>query len=216
MAKLNAPCPAPEYSAEDIDGQIISLRSLRGKPVILSFFRDVACPFCNLRVLEYAKRYQQWSELGIEVVAVFSSREQDVRQFMAKRAYPFRAVADPRLTLYQSYGIKSSLLGVARGLLLRFTQARSGVRCGGVIDLKSPNARLLPADFLIGFDGRIVDLWYGADIGDHIPMDRIEGFAHKVNLANVKRRAKLRARKMKSKISAHKSSISVRSRAVIR
>jgi len=216
MAKLSAPCPAPEFSVQDIVGQTISLESLRGKPVILSFFRDAGCPFCNLRVFEYTKRYAQWNELGIEVVAVFSSEEEEVRRFIAKNPRPFKTIADPSLSLYKSYGLKSSLIGFIRGLLFRFPQVQEGVRRGAKADLKNPNANLLPADFLIGFDGRIVDLWYGSDVGDHIPMARLERFVYKVNLAQVKRRAKLRARKMQSKISEHKAKVNAQARAVMR
>jgi hypothetical protein len=35
---------------------------------------------------------------------------------------------------------------------------------------------LLPADFLIDEEGRIVDSWYGRDAGDRIPFERVESF----------------------------------------
>lgn len=35
---------------------------------------------------------------------------------------------------------------------------------------------ILPADFLIDENGYIVEAYYGQDIGDHIPFERIENF----------------------------------------
>ena len=32
----------------------------------------------------------------------------------------------------------------------------------------------MPADFLIDEQGTVVETYYGEDIGDHIPMERIE------------------------------------------
>lgn len=36
---------------------------------------------------------------------------------------------------------------------------------------------ILPADFLIDEFGRIQEVYYGKDAGDHIPFERIEQFA---------------------------------------
>lgn len=206
--KLNAPCPSVDFQMEDMNGDAISLASLHGKPIILSFFRDAGCPFCNLRVFEFTKRFKEWDKLGIEVIAVFSSSPEEVKQFVTKNPRPFRTIADPDLELYKQYGLKSSVIGFIRGLLLRIPQARAGRKAGAKIDLKNPNATLLPADFLIGFDGRVVDLYYGKDVGDHMPIKRIESFVNKVKLARVKRESELRQLKMQKRIAEQKEHLS--------
>ena len=49
-----------------------------------------------------------------------------------------------------------------------------GLRIVGWAGLDTNN--LMPADFLIDEDGRIVEAWYGRDAGDRIPLERVELF----------------------------------------
>ena len=49
-----------------------------------------------------------------------------------------------------------------------------GLRIVGVAGLATNN--LMPADFLIDEDGRIVEAYYGGDAGDRIPLERVELF----------------------------------------
>lgn len=39
------------------------------------FFRNSACALCNLRIRHFIRRYEEWRSQGMEVVAVFESRE---------------------------------------------------------------------------------------------------------------------------------------------
>ena len=49
-----------------------------------------------------------------------------------------------------------------------------GLRIVGLAGLNTNN--LMPADFLIDEDGRIVETYYGGDAGDRIPLERVELF----------------------------------------
>ncbi|NJM94618.1 MAG: hypothetical protein HC842_08120 [Cytophagales bacterium] len=42
---------------------------------------------------------------------------------------------------------------------------------------KGADQALIPADFLIGEDQRIVEAHYGSDIKDHLDLERIKHFA---------------------------------------
>ena len=86
--RLKAPCKAVDFEAYDINGKLFRL-SANKKVIILSFFRDAACPFCNVRVYEYTKRYEEWAKLGIEVVAVFTSPPREVKKIRSQKPSPF-------------------------------------------------------------------------------------------------------------------------------
>ncbi len=182
--RLLAPCQAADFSTTDIYGEPFQLSNHLGKPIILSFFRDASCPFCNFRVYEYTQRYKRWQEAGVEVISVFSSPAEDVRKFVAKHPRPFPTLADPDLVLYNHYGIESSRSGFYKALFLRIPTIIKGMMTGGRADPKNPNPGLMPADFLIGFDGRVVKVWYGNDASDHIPMKQLEKFVEKVQTHN--------------------------------
>jgi len=194
--RLSLPCDALEFTAVDIYGKPFSLSDYAGRPVILSFFRDASCPFCNLRVYEYSQRFKEWDLLGISVIAVFSSEPEAVKEFVAKQPRPFRTVGDPNLDIYNVYGIGSSLVGFFKAIFSKFDIIRAGFRTGAKINVTNSKPFLLPADFLIGPNGKVMDLWYGSDASDHIPMPRIEKFVDKirmVRLNNARRKKQVRA-----------------------
>ena len=190
--RLISPCQATDFYAYDSSGIRFRLSDYNGRPIILSFFRDAACPFCNMRVFEYTQKYKEWAELGIEVVAVFSSSAAEVNEFIAKRPRPFKSIGDPQLTLYDLYGIEVSRSGFYKGLLTKIPRIIAGLLKGAKIDKSNPNPLLIPADFLIGPNGKIVDLWYGRDAGDNIPMQRIERFVERVREVREKQDIKKR------------------------
>ncbi len=171
--RLLAPLPAPALSLVDIHGQQISIGG-RGRRTLLSFFRDAACPFCNFRIFELTHHHQALSALGLDVVAVFGSSREDVLRFVARHPRPFRIAADPEGATHARYGIERSLWRKLKAIATRVPTLLKGLRIVGWAGLDTNN--LMPADFLIDEDGRIVEAWYGNDAGDRIPLERVELF----------------------------------------
>ena len=170
--KLLAPSSAPSLDLVDIYGKPIAIGS--GRCTLLSFFRDAACPFCNFRVYELTHHYQSLSALGLDVVAVFGSSQAEVLRFVARHPRPFRIAADPVGESHARYGIQRSLLGKLKAIITRVPTLIRGLRIVGLAGLNTNN--LMPADFLIDEEGRIVETYYGGNAGDRIPLERVELF----------------------------------------
>ena len=85
---------AGHFRLAALDGSMFHLSSLAGKPYLLSFFRFASCPFCNLRMHELVKRFD---ELGgdFTVVAVFDSPLDNLREHAERHHTPFPVLADP-------------------------------------------------------------------------------------------------------------------------
>lgn len=167
---------AMDFETRDIYGEAFRLSDLRGRRVMLSFFRDAACPFCNLRVYELTHRYTEWRASGMTVVAVFSSPADQVRAFVARRPRPFYMVSDPELEIYAKYGVQQSTTALLKALAFRMPRIIGGMATGGR-PKPNPHVRLVPADFLIDEDGHIAESWYGRDTSDHLPLERVQAFA---------------------------------------
>jgi peroxiredoxin len=176
--RLQKPSKSVHFTAKDIYGETISLDGLAGKPVMLSFFRSASCPFCNYRVYELANNYLQWQLAGLEVVVVFSSTVAEVRQHIARFPRPFRIIADPDLALYNRYGVEHSSSALLKALLFKMPRIIKGFQTGGRPS-KNSHVSLVPADFLLDEKGNVVDLWYGRDTADHMPIERINDFVNK-------------------------------------
>lgn len=176
MSKLSPGQTAPEFSMFDIDGKGVRLSDYRGKKVLLSFFHFATCPFCTVRFLRLAQEAERYSAMGLEVIAVFESSQDYLTEYLGRRALPFPIVPDPFGVTHTQYGVKKSMLAVLLGMLrlpsifkaLLDPEYRLGKPDGSI--------SRIPADFLIGQDGRVADCYYGSDIGDHIPFKRIDDF----------------------------------------
>jgi len=173
--RLNAPCDAIEFSAHDIYKNPISLNDYKNKAVILCFFRDVARPLRNKRVFELTRNYKAWKKIGVEVIVVFSEWQKDVLAFFKKHPRPFSVIADPDLELYSKYGVERVIGKSTTSPILKFPRILDKLFRGNLARL-NPVGRIMPAEFLINFDGVVVESWYGRSELDHIPLKSLERF----------------------------------------
>lgn len=173
--RIQAPKDHPVFSTRDIYNKSLDLADYRGKKVLLSFFREANCPFCNLRVHELTHRYPAWKKQGFEVIAVFCSQEAQVRDYNTREPRPFRLVADPQLAIYNRFGVERSNWAFFKSILLKLPHMMRGMVAGGRPRMNA-HMTLIPADFLINENGKIVESWYGRDARDHIPLERINAF----------------------------------------
>ncbi len=176
--RLTIPCQALNFRTRDIYGKRFQLSDYVGKRVMLSFFRDAACPFCNYRIYELTQKHKEWQEAGMEVVVVFSDTEDKVLEYVANRPRPFTMICDPDLELYTKYGVEKSSAALFKALFLDLGEIIRGFMKGAK-PTNNPHMTIVPADFLIDVDGRVRDLWYGKTTADHIPFDRLMEFASK-------------------------------------
>lgn len=172
---------APSFAAWDLSGaRRVDLLHYRGRHVLLSFYRYASCPLCNLRVHELAQHHADWHARGLDMLAVFQSPPGTLRQYVGSQHPPFLIIPDPGQTLYALYGVGHSWAGFFRAWATRLPEiGRSvigkGFRPGSV----EGAIHRIPADFVIDPRGRIAEAWYGRDIGDHLPLQRIESFLQK-------------------------------------
>ena len=149
-----------------------------------------------------ATNYKEWQVAGLEVVVVFSSTVEEVRQHIARYPRPFRVIADPDLALYNQYGVEHSSSALLKALLFKLPRIVKGFKTGGRPQ-KNSHVNLVPADFLLDEKGNVVDLWYGRDAADHIPIERIHNFVKQkllsITVAERKELARLRVENMKMK-----------------
>ncbi len=169
---------APHFDVEDIHGQRHSLESLRGKNILVSFFRDATCPFCNLRVYELTTKYPELNRKGLVMLAFFSSPKERVVQYIGKKSRPFPLIADPEKKVYELYNVRSSLGGLMMSMIIRMPSMFKAMMLG-FLPRMSGAVTQMPADFLIGPDLKVKGIYYGRDAADHIPVWILESFAGK-------------------------------------
>ncbi len=165
---------APHFSLDTYNGSSFRLADRRGSKLWLSFFRYSACPLCNLRIQEMIDHFDVWKSKGLRIVAVFQSPVEKIGQYVGRQNPPFPLLADPAEAVYDLYGVNDSVTAMMRpALLLRLAKALTKGFLPGIPD---GTLTRIPADFLIDETGHIGDMYYGRDIGDHIPFERVNRF----------------------------------------
>lgn len=162
-----------DFEISDFDGKSIRLSEIKSKKILLSFYRYAACPLCNLRIHELIKRYPEYRQRGLYVLAFFESSRESMADYVGKQETPFPLIPDPERRIYKLYGVEHSIWKYIKGIFNgRLIEAiKSGFHIGKMENQKT----LVPADFLIE-DGVIRQTYYGKDISDHIPFQEIENF----------------------------------------
>jgi peroxiredoxin len=118
-------------------------------------------------------------------VAFFHSPARNIRANAGKRHIPFYLVPDPKFRIYQSYGVETSWPRFLLSMFLPsfYVDWIRAMRYGiwGGVDWQMGK---MPADFLIGPNGRILKVHYGREIGDHIPVAEVEAALNDLNTSN--------------------------------
>lgn len=163
---------APEFQAVDMFGDAVRLADLRGRPILLSFMRYASCPMCNLRMREQVLAHERLSNDGLVMLAVFQSSAESMRQYVGRHEAPFALIADPDMALYRLYEVERGMAGLLApsNVVHAFRAFAKGFAPGRI---EGPIDRL-PADFLIGPDGRIDRAFYARSAGEHVPLADVE------------------------------------------
>jgi peroxiredoxin Q/BCP len=165
-----------------IDNTEFKLDSLKGKKVLVTFFRFAGCPFCNLRISQLVKKHASLGD-NFRIVAVFDASLKNLQRNLIKHKAPFILLADEKNVFYKSYGVERSIWGVIKGILFSFPQMLYSMFAkGNFLTNIGGNLLTMPASFLINEKGIIDKIYYGKDEFDHIPFEQVLNFAKKTEL----------------------------------
>lgn len=168
---------APDFALEDMNGAIHQLSQYRGKKIILSFYRDASCPFCNLRIFEMSRYNKSLMKNNVVLLSVFHSQKKSVKKHMSRGDRPFPMLCDPKRSIYNLYEVHRSIPAI---LMSFFSVARlfKAFYNGFGPSLMAAKP-WLPADILIDENLIVQDAFYSQDATSHIPMPRLVAFVKK-------------------------------------
>jgi AhpC/TSA antioxidant enzyme len=147
--------------------------------VHLQFRRFAGCPICNVHLQSIVRRHNEIADAGIREVVVFHSTDQELRRYVDD--LPFAVVGDPDKALYAEFGVGSSPRAVLDPRAVPpalVSMVRQGYWWNRgqkpVANLHPTGGHLgLPADFLIGSDGRVIACKHGTHANDQWSVDEV-------------------------------------------
>ena len=101
---LKAGDKAPDFTAQDQDGDEVTLSQYRGKTVVLYFYPRDNTPGCTAEACEFRDAHSGFERLDAVVLGVSSDSVKSHAQFRDKFELPFRLIADTGKAIHQAYG----------------------------------------------------------------------------------------------------------------
>lgn len=102
---LSAGTPAPDFTAQTQNGQTISLKSLRGKPIVLYFYPKDDTPGCTKEACGFRDQYAQLQAKGTVLLGVSADSLKSHAKFARKYELPFTLLADEDHQIVRAYGV---------------------------------------------------------------------------------------------------------------
>jgi peroxiredoxin len=165
--RLTLGSPAPDFSAESIGGRCVSLEQLRGRPVLLKFYRFATCPVCNLHMHRFILEHRMVSDAGLTTVVFYHSPADKLAEAQ-DYATPFDLIPDPEKTIFRAYGVERGLRGLVSPAVMR--DYMKALAAGFSPGLLTSDGGITgnPADFLIDASGQVVYAHYGKHYADSL------------------------------------------------
>ncbi|MCW2244305.1 peroxiredoxin-like family protein [Azospirillum canadense] len=148
---LKAGDKAPDFTLNDPDGNPVSSAELLAKgPLVVSFYRGVWCPYCNMELQALQAALPTFQALGASLVAISPQTAPNSRKSVRQNALAFPILSDPRNDVAAAFGLRFQLpdylIELYKGLKNELP-AFNG----------DPSWTLpMPARFVIGQDGTIL------------------------------------------------------------
>lgn len=105
---------APDFKAEDQDGNIHSLKDYKGKKVALYFYPQDNTETCTKQACNLRDNFELLKEKGVVVLGVSPDSVKSHKKFETKFGLPFTLLVDTDLKIVNAYGIWQEKLFMGR------------------------------------------------------------------------------------------------------
>jgi peroxiredoxin len=148
---LKAGDRAPSFALKDPEGNLVqSTALLRRGPLIVSFYRGVWCPYCNMELQALEAARTQFEELGATLVAISPQVPANSRKSVRQNGLSFPILSDTGGEVGAAFGLRFALPDY-------LVEVYKGLRNDLPAFNDDPSWTLpMPARYVIGQDGIIL------------------------------------------------------------
>ena len=104
---------APAFTLDTDTGERLSLRDLKGKPVVLYFYPKDDTPGCTVEACEFRDAFPRFKGTKAVILGISPDSVKSHQKFKEKFDLPFTLLADPEHEVAEKYGVwqKKSMYG---------------------------------------------------------------------------------------------------------
>lgn len=129
----------PSFTAKDnCDNNFYSDSIIGKKPVVLYFYPKDDTPGCTTQACNFRDQYEDFKELGAEVIGVSGDSIESHIKFIQKFNLPFILLSDSDKKIRSLFGVKTNLFGLLPGRVT-YVVDRNGIIQLIFDDIKASN-----------------------------------------------------------------------------
>jgi peroxiredoxin len=155
---LKAGDTAPAFALNNPDGERTSSAELLAMgPLVVSFYRGVWCPYCNMELQALQAALPEFEQLGASLVAISPQTEVNSRKSVRQNELAFPILSDPHNKVAAAFGLRFEM---PDDLVALYKELKNDLpTLNGDPSWTLP----MPARFVIGQDGTILYAEVNAD-----------------------------------------------------
>ena len=109
---LRAGDKAPAFTLNDPDGQAVSSADLLANgPLVVSFYRGVWCPYCNMELQALQAVLPEFEKLGASLIAISPQTSVNSRKSVRQNELGFPILSDTHNDVAAAFGLRFELPG---------------------------------------------------------------------------------------------------------
>lgn len=151
------PAEIPIFAMDGAPGTLA--QQLQRGPLVVVFFRQGWCPYCDIQLSELRLIEKDLNALGYRVIAISPDKPDALKARVAKNDLTYELFSDSSTALIRAFGIAFDVMS---------TKSTAEV---GRSSAQGTRLMPVPAVFLIGTDGRVQFQYVNPDYRTRIPKD---------------------------------------------
>lgn len=101
---------APSFTLQDPDRNTVSSAGLLAQgPLVVSFYRGVWCPYCNMELQALQAALPEFERRGAKLVAISPQTPANSRKSVRQNSLSFPILSDPRGEVAAAFGLRFAL-----------------------------------------------------------------------------------------------------------
>ncbi|WGK93613.1 MULTISPECIES: peroxiredoxin [Flavobacterium] len=119
----------PQFSAVDAQGNLFDSASVIGKKtVVLYFYPKDNTPGCTAQACSFRDQYEDFLDLGAEVIGISSDGLASHQKFTAQYQLPFLLLSDTDKKIRKLFGVPTAFFGLLPGRVTYVIDAKGVVQ----------------------------------------------------------------------------------------